>query len=251
MSRSNSSPSTAGRRSVSSLELPTSVGIPDVKAYPMPEESQLPANTAGWRADAGRAVLLIHDMQRFFLRRFPQDAPPGRDLVANAARLRTLCAELAIPVCYTAQPGSMTRAQRGLLLDFWGPGMQADVADRAVVDELVPDADDWVLTKWRYSAFHKTGLLDRMRAGGRDQLVICGVYGHVGVLMTACDAFSSDIEVFVAADAIADFTLDHHRMTLTYAAQRCAVVATTDQLLEQLTTGARDTNHGGTGHGHR
>jgi isochorismate hydrolase len=217
----------------------------------MPHESQLPANIAGWRADADRAVLLVHDMQRFFLRPFPQDAPPGRELVANAARLRTLCADMDVPVSYTAQPGSMTPAERGLLVDFWGPGMQADAADRAVVDELEPGADDWMLTKWRYSAFHRTGLLDRMRAAERDQLVICGVYAHVGVLMSACDAFSSDIEVFLAADAIADFTLDHHRMALTYAAQRCAVVASTDQLLEQLGAGARGTNHGGTGHGAR
>jgi trans-2,3-dihydro-3-hydroxyanthranilic acid synthase len=230
---------------VSSLELPACTGIPDIKAYPMPGETHLPVNTAAWRADPGRAVLLVHDMQRFFLRPFPQDAPPGRELVVNAARLRTRCAEMEIPVCYTAQPGSMTKAERGLLVDFWGPGMQADAADRAVVEELVPDAQDWVLTKWRYSAFHRTGLLDRMRAAERDQLVICGVYAHVGVLLSACDAFSSDIEVFVAADAVADFTLDHHRMALTYAAQRCAVVATTDQLLEQFTKGA------GKGHGRR
>jgi len=234
---------------VSSLRLPTSVGIPDIESYPMPDATQLPANTARWRADPDRAVLLVHDMQRFFLRPFPQDASPGRELVANTAKLRAQCAELDVPVCYTAQPGSMTPAERGLLLDFWGPGMQADAADRAVVNELVPDAEDWVLTKWRYSAFHRTGLLDRMRAADRDQLVICGVYAHVGVLMSACDAFSSDIEVFVAADAIADFTLDHHWMAITYAAQRCAVVAATDQLLEQLTTGARGTNGGRKGHG--
>ena len=128
----------------------------------------------------------------------------------------------------------MTPDQRGLLHDFWGPGMRADVADRAVVDELAPATGDWTLTKWRYSAFHRTDLLDRMRDGGRDQLVICGVYAHVGVLMTACDAFSSDIQPFLVADAIADFTLDHHQLALAYAAQRCAVVATTDALLEQL-----------------
>jgi isochorismate hydrolase len=231
---------------VSSLELPTGVGIPEISPYRMPDEPELPANIATWRADADRAVLLVHDMQRYFLRPFPQDAPPGRDLVANAARLRTLCAQLEVPVCYTAQPGSMTPAERGLLLDFWGPGMQAEAADRAVVDPLAPDADDWILTKWRYSAFHKTGLLDRMRSNGRDQLVICGVYAHVGVLMSACDAFSSDIEVFVVADAIADFTLDYHRMALAYAAQRCAVVATTDQLLQQLSG-----MHGGDDHGRR
>lgn len=236
---------------MSSLELPTSAGIPDIRPYRMPEAAELPANTARWQADASRAVLLVHDMQRYFLRPFPQDAPPGRELVANAVRLRTLCAASEIPVCYSAQPGSMTREQRGLLADFWGPGMRADVADRQVVDELEPDEDDWVLTKWRYSAFHQTGLLDRMRASDRDQLVICGVYAHVGVLMSACDAFSADIQVFLVADAIADFTVDHHRMALAYAAQRCAVVATTDQLLTQLTTAAPGAQHDGDLHGCR
>jgi isochorismate hydrolase len=223
-----------GRASVSSLALPAGVGIPEIRSYAMPAAAQLPANTAAWRADAGRAVLLVHDMQRYFLRPFPADESPGRELVSNAGCLRAHCVGLGVPVSYTAQPGSMTPAQRGLLRDFWGPGMRADAEDRAVVDELAPAPDDWILTKWRYSAFHHTGLLDRMRAAGRDQLVISGVYAHVGVLMTACDAFSSDIQVFVAADAIADFTLDHHRLALDYAAQRCAVVATTDQLLEQL-----------------
>ncbi|MET7773885.1 isochorismatase family protein [Nocardia sp. NPDC005366] len=200
----------------------------------MPAEFELPVNTALWEADPARAVLLIHDMQRFFLRPFPADAEPGRTLLANATLLRESCSRAGIPVCYTAQPGSMTPVQRGLLRDFWGPGMTVARADREVVEPLTPNDGDWQLTKWRYSAFHKSDLLERMRAAGRDQLVICGVYAHVGVLITACDAFSFDIQPFLVADAIADFTPDDHRLALDYAARRCAVVATTDRLLGQL-----------------
>ncbi|WP_067722315.1 isochorismatase family protein [Nocardia yamanashiensis] len=200
----------------------------------MPTGFDLPVNTASWEADPARAVLLIHDMQRFFVRPFPADAEPGRTLLTNAALLRENCARAGVPVCYTAQPGSMTPVQRGLLRDFWGPGMTVAPADREVVEPLTPTDADWQLTKWRYSAFHKSDLLERMRAAGRDQLVICGVYAHVGVLITACDAFSHDIQPFLAADAIADFSLDEHRLALDYAARRCAVVATTDNLLGQL-----------------
>ncbi|CDI94963.1 phenazine biosynthesis protein PhzD [Pseudomonas aeruginosa PA38182] len=53
-----------------------------------------------------------------------------------------------------------------------------------VVEELAPGPDDWLLTKWRYSAFFHSDLLQRMRAAGRDQLVLCGVYAHVGVLIS-------------------------------------------------------------------
>ncbi|MFJ2647965.1 isochorismatase family protein [Streptomyces sp. NPDC087420] len=207
--------------------------IPPITPYPMPAQGELPANTADWTVDPGRAVLLLHDMQRFFLRPFPAGAP-GDDLVRNAASVRDRCAALGVPVAYTAQPGRMTPEQRGLLMDFWGPGMRADTADREVVRELAPAADDWLLTKWRYSAFFKTDLLERMRARGRDQLIICGVYAHVGVLMTAVEAFTHDIQPFLVADAVADFSESHHRLALEYAAGRCALVTTAKSLLEGL-----------------
>lgn len=87
------------------------------------------------------------------------------------------------------------------------------------------------MTKWRYSAFHHTDLLTRMRFHQRDQLLVCGVYAHVGVLITAVEAFSHDIETFVIADAVADFTESQHRMALEYAAARCAVVTTAKEAL--------------------
>ncbi|MFH8534726.1 isochorismatase family protein [Streptomyces tendae] len=209
-------------------------GIPPIAPYPMPTQGELPQNTADWTVDPGRAVLLMHDMQRFFLRSFPVDDAPGDELVHNAALLRGRCAALGIPVAYTAQPGGMTPEQRGLQKDFWGPGMRTDPADREVVPELAPAAADWLLTKWRYSAFFKTDLLQRMRSQRRDQLVICGVYAHIGVLMTAVDAFTHDIQPFLAADAVADFSESYHRLALEYAAGRCARVTTTKSLLSEL-----------------
>lgn len=215
-------------------------GIPEIKPYSLPSAGDLPANTASWAPDPARAVLLVHDMQRYFLRPLPADGL-RRELVGNAARLREGCRAAGIPVCYTAQPGGMTDEQRGLLKDFWGPGMRVDPEDRRIVDELAPGPDDWMFTKWRYSAFFRSGLLERMREAGRDQLIVCGVYAHVGVLMTAVEAFTNDIRTFLAADAVADFSEAYHWMALEYAAQRCAVVAVTADLTRRLgdTPGAR------------
>ena len=92
-------------------------GIPEITAYPLPTAQQLPANLARWSLEPRRAVLLVHDMQRYFLRLLPESLRAG--LVANAARLRRWCVEQGVQIAYTAQPGSMTEEQRGLL-DFWG-----------------------------------------------------------------------------------------------------------------------------------
>ncbi|MEV5969529.1 isochorismatase family protein [Streptomyces sp. NPDC051921] len=204
-------------------------GIPAIPSYRLPSTGELPANTARWRIDPGRAVVLVHDMQRYFLAPFP--APTRGELVRRAAVLRDGCAGRGMPVAYTAQPGSMSRQERGLLGDFWGPGMRAAEEDRAVVPELAPAVDDWVLVKRRYSAFFRSGLLARMREADRDQLVLCGVYAHVGVLATAVEAFTHDIRVFLVADAVGDFSREHHDAALRYAAERCAMVVTTEEVL--------------------
>ncbi|MFD1662267.1 isochorismatase family protein [Streptomyces caeni] len=209
-------------------------GIPPIQPYPMPTAGDLPTNAAAWQADPDRAVLLVHDMQRYFLRQFPEGEAPGADLVRNAARLREQAVASGMPVAYTAQPGGMTDEQRGLLKDFWGSGMRVDPADREVVEPLAPGPDDWLLTKWRYSAFFRSDLLDRMRTHGRDQLILCGVYAHIGVLSTAVEAFTNDIETFLVADAVADFTEAYHRLALDYAAERCALVTTTKSVIEEL-----------------
>ncbi|MBD9721705.1 isochorismatase family protein [Streptomyces caniscabiei] len=209
-------------------------GIPPVHSYPLPTASDLPGNTAPWVPDAGRAVLLVHDMQRYFLKPLPADGTLRDELVGHAVRLRERCAAAGVPVAYTAQPGGMDERERGLLKDFWGPGMRTAPEDRQIVDELAPAETDRMFTKWRYSAFFRSGLLDWMRESGRDQLILCGVYAHVGVLVTAVDAFSHDIETFLVADAVADFSERHHRIALEYAAERCAVVLTTEALVTSL-----------------
>ncbi|MDF4249057.1 isochorismatase family protein [Streptomyces sp. WMMB303] len=207
-------------------------GIPPIASYPLPSSHELPDNTAAWSVDPDRAVLLVHDMQRYFLAPFPGTV--RAELLGNAERVRTRCAARGVPVAYSTQPGAMSARDRGLLMDFWGPGMRASAEDRQVAEELAPAEGDWLLTKWRYSAFFRSPLLRRMRAAGRDQLILCGVYAHVGVLATAMEAYANDIRTFLVGDAVADFSQDRHRMALTYAAERCAMVVSADRLLAEV-----------------
>ncbi|WP_433206827.1 isochorismatase family protein [Dactylosporangium sp. CS-047395] len=206
------------------------MSIPAVAPYPMPVPSR--EGPAPWKADPSRCALLIHDMQRYFVDRFDPHESPGRELRSNVDKLRQACTALGIPVRYTAQPGRMTRADRGLLHDVWGEGMTDDEASRGLV--VAPADEAEVVTKWRYSAFHRTPLLADLRRLGRDQLLVCGVFAHLGCLLTACDAYALDIEPFLVADAMADFSAADHAMALDYAARSCAATPTTARVLEWL-----------------
>ncbi len=210
------------------------MAIPTIKPYPLPTAGELPVARGQWRPETARLALLVHDMQRYFLAAFDPDAAPLAPAIANLARLIAHARARGIPVFYTAQRGNQDRRDRGLQADLWGPGMRATAEHEAVIDALAPAEGDHVLVKHRYSAFQRSNLERMMRARGRDQLLLTGVYAHIGVLSTATDAFQRDIETFVAADAVADFSRADHDLALHWIARTCGVPMTTDDLLETL-----------------
>ena len=208
--------------------------IPRLSSYSMPAATDFPSNRVSWEIQAPRAALLIHDMQDYFLNFFDLQQSPVPELIQNIVALKRCCRSLEIPVFYTAQSLEQSKADRGLLSDVWGPGLSAHPGQETIVETIKPDERDRVLTKWRYSAFQRTALQALLKQEGRDQLIICGVYGHIGCLMTAGDAFMNDIQPFLVGDAVADFSLEYQQMTLNYVAQRCGMTLPTQEIIEIL-----------------
>lgn len=210
------------------------MAIPRIASYPMPGPEAFPANRVAWQADPARAALLIHDMQEYFLDFFDPLAEPIPSLIANTLRLRAAADAAGMPVYYTAQPPVQPAADRALLNEFWGPGLPARPERAPIVAELAPAAHHTVLDKWRYSAFVRSDLLERLQAQGRDQLIVCGVYAHIGCQVTCVDAFMRDIQPILVGDALADFGPERHAQALDYVAQRAGSVWTTEQVLAAL-----------------
>lgn len=205
--------------------------LPAISPYSLPSAENLPNSRAPWSLDIQRVALLVHDMQAYFLRPFQANASPIPEVKQHIAQLLQFCRQHQIPVFYTAQKGDQLLFDRGLQAALWGPGMRAIAEHEAIIPELAPQAGEQVLVKHRYSAFQRSNLEPLLKARGRNQLMVCGVYAHIGCQLTAAEAFQRDIEPFMVADALADFSQAHHMQALQWAASTCAPAVLTQDIL--------------------
>jgi len=212
----------------------SNTGLPRIGAYDLPHADELPPARANWVAERNRAAVLVHDMQRYFVGAFDAGASPIAPVIANIRTLAAHARAAGIPVFYTAQEGDQHQGDRGLQAKLWGRGMTGSLDHQPIIDDLTPVAGDLVLVKHRYSAFQRSNLEAMMRTRRRDQLIVCGVYAHIGCLLTAADAFMREIEPFFVADAVADFSREKHDMAVRYVADTCGVPCTTRRLIDAL-----------------
>lgn len=208
--------------------------IPPIKPYELPSGPW--ANRVEWKLDATRSALLVHDMQIYFLRKFDMAQAPIPGLVRGVQALIETFRRAGAPVFYTAQPVRQDAADRVLLNDFWGPGLTAPghAAEQPILDSVAPRPHETVLTKWRYSAFQRSDFGERLQALRRNQLVVCGVYAHIGCMATVLEAFMRDIQAYLVCDAVADFSLQEHRMACDYVSRRCGMVLDVAAVQAQL-----------------
>ncbi|MFD4243595.1 isochorismatase family protein [Streptomyces sp. NPDC058525] len=209
------------------------MGPATIDPYPMPTQNTVPRSVAPWSVDPDRAALLIHDMQNHLLHPFPRGLPPLVDLIGNISALRRAARRLDLPVVFSTEPPAERPEQRGLAAEM-DTGRTGPDRDVSITGELTPRRGEHVITNVRHNAFLRSHLERILRTTGRDQLILCGVFAHSGVLLTAADAFMNDIQPFVVADAVADTSAEEHALALRWTAARGAVVRTTAALIDEL-----------------
>jgi nicotinamidase-related amidase len=89
-----------------------------------------------------------------------------------------------------------------------------DVRGRPVVEQLLPDENDYFVLKPKHSGFYNTTLdllLEHLQA---KTLVITGMATDACVLFTAADAYMRDFRVIVPRDCVTALTPAVHRTAL-------------------------------------
>ena len=108
----------------------------------------------------------------------------------------------------------------------------------SVIDELAPTPEDYVIPKYRWSAFFQTYLELALRTRKIDTLIIAGGSTDVGVASTAYTARDLDYNLVIVSDACSSTEHDNHDQFMRRIFPRMARVRTAAQVVEMLQAGA-------------
>jgi len=170
-------------------------------------------------------------------------------VIANAARLLAAARSGGVLVAYAcaahrADGGTTARTitDTDNRLRPWGeagprepvPIVAAGTRGAEIIDELAPTAGDYVVPKYRWSAFHGTYLDLALRTRGIDTVVLAGGSTDVGVASTAFAARDLDYSLVIASDACSSAETDNHDQLMRRVFPRMSRVRTTDQILAMV-----------------
>jgi isochorismate hydrolase len=168
----------------------------------------------GMAPDQSPVVMLILDVLTDF--RFPQGDEvlrAARLISAHIARLKTRAREAGIAVCYVNDNPGRWRSDLPALLDqATGP----EARGRDVVDQLRPEAADYVILKPRHSAFYATPLDVVLNHLGARTLILTGLTSHQCILFTANDAHVRNFDLVIPRDCIGAPSAAETQFALTY-----------------------------------
>jgi nicotinamidase-related amidase len=174
-----------------------------------------------------------------------------RPVVANVARLLAAARRAGLMVAFAAANHRGDGATSALLvtdtdnrLQPWaagqGPSRKPVVAggtpEARVIDELAPTPDEYVVPKYRWSAFHQTYLDLALRNRGVGTIVLCGGATDIGIASTAFAARDLDYNLVIVADGCTSGEWDNHEQFMRRIFPRMSRVRTTEQVLEMLDT---------------
>ena len=203
--------------------------------------------------DPAKSVMIVVDMQNDFVAEGAMlRSAQAAAMVPRLAAALSFCREKGIRIIYTAHVHRKDGCDMGLYDDLYPP-----IADRAalvdgtkgveIFSELAPAANEHVIKKHRYSAFHGTDLDLILREWGITTVIVSGTTTENCCHATARDAMFHNYKVVFLSDATGTFdypdvgqgamsAADVHKASLIILAFSTADVMTVEELKARVSS---------------
>jgi nicotinamidase-related amidase len=179
-----------------------------------------------WKPEKGKTAVLLIDLQEYF--RGIIDP-----ILDNIVRIVSACRQNNIPLFFT-QHGHEKGGDHGMLGKWWPDLIIKGSDDACLIPELNVVDEDLVIPKHTYSAFHETGLEEKLRSLRVTDIVIGGVMTNLCCETTARDAFVQGFRVFFLADGNSTVSEEFHLATLKNLGYGFAILLRCNQFIQQI-----------------
>lgn len=203
------------------------------------------------RADslpAGKTALLFFDMLNGHVKTDDgKISARYQPVIANAARLLEAARVANLMVAYAAANHRSDNATTVTTVRDTDNRLRPATAGTAaeplvrggtwrseIISELAPRPEDYLIPKYRWSAFHQTYLELALRARGITTIILSGGSTDVGIASTAYAARDLDYNLVIVSDACTSPETDNHQQMMTRIFPRMARVRTTGQVVKML-----------------
>ncbi|SNS94466.1 Nicotinamidase-related amidase [Noviherbaspirillum humi] len=198
--------------------------------------------------NADRTALLLFDFLEGHVERDAATRSRYSPVIAAAARLLHAARSRGMMVahaCASHRPDNATSAHTLRDMDFGGrrrdpaeaPTFRPAVAGgdgSRIVAALAPQPEDYLIPKYRWSAFFQTYLDLALRTRGVDTLILCGGSTEIGIASTAYAARDLDYNLVLARDACTSPSTATHEHLMDHVFPRLAWVRRTEEILRLL-----------------
>ena len=203
------------------------------------------------RLEAKRCALLLFDFLEGHVNRDASSKQRYGPVVANAAALLAAARAAGALVVYANADhrpdgaiAARTLRDADNRLQPIAPGdagahkplITGGTPQARVIAELAPHAEDFIVPKHRWSAFHGTYLETALRSRAIDTIVLAGGSTDVGIASTAFAARDLDYNLVIASDACTSAEKDNHDQLMRRVFPRMARIRTAREIAAMLGT---------------
>lgn len=161
-------------------------------------------------------ALIINDMENDFVdEKGALRVDTAVNCVEPIKQLKAKMKKEGFPVIYVSD----THFRGDKEFEKWGSHTVEGTWGADVIKELKPDKDDYVIKKWRYSAFYATPLDMLLRQLNVDTIVLTGVLTDVCIQHTAADAYFRGYKTIVPRSCTATLTEERKEYALNFITQ--------------------------------
>lgn len=183
-------------------------------------------NTHFWKPEKTRTALLLIDLQEYF-------RPLINPIIQNILQVLEKARKAKIPVFFTQQ-GHKKEEPPNMIEKWWSEIIMHGTPKHLLLPELKVKADETIVPKNRYNAFHGTRLEEKLKSQNIMDVMVGGVMTNLCCETTARDAFVRNFRVFFLADGTQTASPELHMASLKNLAFGFATLLTCEQATKAL-----------------